>query len=234
VQELTQRVNGVTHVLLDLDGTISDSAPGIARSLRYAFAACGYEPPTDEAVRTVIGPPFEVGLPTLGIAVDDVERVVAAYRVRYEDIGLFENTVYPGIADMLEQLAAAGHTLSLATAKPEPTAVRIVEHFGFSDYFAVQAGAGHDVGFGRRTKAQVIDHALIRLQLTPADLGRVVMVGDRDHDVEGAHLNGIDCIGVTWGFGSADELRGAGAAVLVDTPAEVAAAVLATYRSVGP
>jgi phosphoglycolate phosphatase len=142
--------------------------------------------------------------------------------------------VYPGIADMLEQLAAAGHTLSLATAKPEPTAVRIVEHFGFSDYFAVQAGAGHDVGFGRRTKAQVIDHALIRLQLTPADLGRVVMVGDRDHDVEGAHLNGIDCIGVTWGFGSADELRGAGAAVLVDTPAEVAAAVLATYRSVGP
>lgn len=220
-------------MLLDLDGTISDSAPGIARSLRHAFAACGYEPPSDEAVRTVIGPPFEVGLPTLGVAVEDLERVVAAYRVRYEDIGLFENTVYPGIADMLEQLAGAGHTLSIATAKPETTAVRIVEHFGFSDYFAVQAGASDAVGFGRRTKAQVIDHALIRLQLTPAELGRVVMVGDRNHDVEGAHLNGIDCIGVTWGFGSPEELRRAGAAALVDTPAEVAAAVSATYRSVG-
>lgn len=234
MQALGAYVNGATHVLLDLDGTISDSAPGIARSLQYAFGACGYAPPTDEAVRTVIGPPFEVGLPTLGIAVDDLERVVAAYRVRYEDIGLFENTVYPGIADMLEQLAVAGHILSIATAKPEPTAMRIIEHFGFSDYFAVQAGASHGVGFGRRTKAQVIDHALIQLQLTPTDLGAVVMVGDRDHDVEGAHLNGIDCIGVTWGFGSAEELRGAGAAVLVDTPAEVAAAVLATYRSVGP
>jgi phosphoglycolate phosphatase len=227
------RSSGATHVLLDLDGTISDSAPGIARSLQYAFDACGYEPPTDEAVRTVIGPPFEVGLPTLGIAVGDLERVVAAYRVRYEDIGLFENTVYPGIADMLEQLAGAGHTLSIATAKPETTAVRIIEHFGFTDYFAIQAGASEDVGFGRRTKAQVIDYALIRLQLAPADLSGVVMVGDRDHDVEGAHLNGIDCIGVTWGFGSAEELGSAGAAVLVDTPAEVAAAVLATYRSKG-
>jgi phosphoglycolate phosphatase len=227
-------VTGASHVLLDLDGTISDSSPGIARSLQYAFVECGYEPPTDEAVRTVIGPPFEVGLPSLGIAVHDLERVVAAYRVRYEDVGLFENTVYPGIADMLEQLTAAGHVLSIATAKPEGTAKRIIEHFGFGEFFAVQAGATEGVGFGRRTKAQVIDDALIRLQLAPADLGGVVMVGDRDHDVEGAHLNGIECIGVTWGFGSADELRDAGAAVLVDTPGEVAAAVQATYRSVRP
>jgi phosphoglycolate phosphatase len=220
-----------THVLLDLDGTISDSAPGITRSLQYAFEACGYEPPTDDDVRAVIGPPFEVGLPAIGIDIDDVERVVAAYQVRYEDIGLFENTVYPGIADMLEQLAAAGHTLSIATAKPERTSTRIIEHFGFSDFFTVHAGASADVGVGRRTKAQVIDYALIRLQLTPADLGDVVMVGDRDHDVEGAHLNGIDCIGVTWGFGSAEELTDAGACALVDSPTGVAAAVMATYRS---
>ena len=219
-----------THVLLDLDGTISDSSPGIGRSLRHAFAACGYEPPTDEQVRTVIGPPFEVGLPTLGIAIDDLERVVAAYGDRYRDVGLFENTVYSGINEMLDELTAAGHTLSIATAKPEPTAKRIIEHFGLSDYFAVQAGAGTEVGAGRRTKAQVIDYALIQLQLTPADLARVVMVGDRDHDVEGAHLNHIDCIGVTWGFGSPDELSTAGAAALVDHPREVAGAVAATYR----
>jgi len=224
----------VTHVLIDLDGTISDSSPGIARSLQHAFSVCGYEPPTDEQVRTVIGPPFEVGLPTLGIPVDDVERVVWAYRGRYEDVGLFENTVYPGIAEMLDELVAAGHTLSLATAKPETTATRIIEHFGFTDHFAFQAGATIEVGTGRRTKAEVIEYALISLGLGATDLPRVVMVGDRDHDVEGAHLNGIDCIGVAWGFGSPGELETAGASALVDTPAEVAAAVAATYRSVRP
>jgi phosphoglycolate phosphatase len=225
---------GATHVLLDLDGTISDSAPGIGRSLQHAFEACGYEPPTQEQIRHVIGPPFEIGLPALGIPVDDVERVVLAYRERYEDVGLFENTVYPGVAEMLEELVTAGHTLSIATAKPEPTARRIIEHFGFADYFAVQAGATVEVGRGRRTKAEVISYALTCLRLRPADLTRVVMVGDRDHDVEGAQLNGIDCIGVTWGFGSVDELDGAGAAMTVNTPGEVAAAVTATYRSVRP
>jgi phosphoglycolate phosphatase len=225
---------GATHVLLDLDGTISDSAPGIGRSLQHAFETCGYEPPTDEQIRQVIGPPFEISFPTLGIPVDDIERVVLAYRDRYEDIGLFENTVYPGVAEMLEELASAGHTLSIATAKPEPTARRIIEYFGFAGYFAVQAGATVEVGTGRRTKAEVITHALISLRLGPADLRRVVMVGDRDHDVEGASHNGIDCIGVTWGFGSVDELDGAGAAMTVDTPGEVAAAVAATYRSVRP
>ena len=226
--------DNATHVLLDLDGTISDSSPGIARSLRHAFSTCGYEPPTDEQVRAVIGPPFEVSFPTLGVPVDDIERVVLAYRDRYEDIGLFENTLYPGIAEMLDELAAAGHILSIATAKPEPTAKRIIEHFGFTDHFAVQAGATIEVGTGRRTKAEVINYALILLRLGPSDLRHVVMIGDRDHDVEGAHSNGIDCIGVTWGFGSSDELESAGAAVLVDTPGEVAGAVAATYRSVRP
>jgi phosphoglycolate phosphatase len=223
-----------THVLLDLDGTLSDSSPGIARSLQYAFGACGYEPPTDEQVRAVIGPPFEVSFPTLGVPVDDIERVVLAYRDRYEDIGMFENTVYPGVAEMLDELTNAGHTLSIATAKPEPTAKGIIDYFGFTDYFAVQAGATIEVGTGRRTKAEVINYALIQLRLGPADLRRVVMIGDRDHDVEGAHLNGIDCIGVTWGFGSVAELTDAGAAALVDSPDEVAAAVAATYRSVRP
>ena len=223
-----------THVLLDLDGTISDSSPGIGRSLQHAFSVCGYEPPTDEQVRSVIGPPFEISFPTLGIPLDDIERVVLAYRDRYEDIGLFENTVYPGIAEMLDELAAAGHTLSIATAKPEPTARRIIDHFGFTDYFEVQAGATVDVGSGRRTKAEVINYALISLRLGPSDLPHVVMVGDRDHDVEGAHLNGIDCVGVTWGFGSVDELESAGAATLAHSPGEVAAAVAATYRSMRP
>ena len=174
-----------------------------------------------------------MSFPTLGVPVDDIERVVAVYRERYEDVGLFENEVYPGVAEMLDQLHRAGMTLSLATAKPQSTAIRIVEHFGFSGYFEVQAGATIDVGSRRRTKAEVITYALAELGVgsTPQDLAGVIMVGDRDHDVEGAHHNGIGCIGVTWGFGSVDELTTAGAVALVDSPGEVAAAVAATYRS---
>lgn len=217
-----------THVLLDLDGTISDSSVGIGRSLQYAFDACGYEPPDDTAVRSVIGPPFEVSFPHLGVPADDIERVVGAYRERYEAVGLFENEVYDGIADMLSVLEGE-FTLALATAKPEPTARRIIDHFGFAAHFDVQAGAHIDVGARRRTKAQVITYALRELRIEAGD--HVVMVGDRDHDVEGAIANGIDCIGVSWGFGSHDELNGAGATVVVDTPAEVVGAVTATYRS---
>ena len=150
----------MTHVLLDLDGTLSDSSLGIGRSLQHAFTTCGYEPPTDEQVRTVIGPPFELSFPTLGVPTDDIERVVAVYRERYEDVGLFENEVYPGIAAMLDELRSAGLVLSLATAKPQSTAIRIVEHFGFSDHFTVRAGATMEVGSGRRTKADVITYTL--------------------------------------------------------------------------
>ena len=219
-----------THVLLDLDGTISDSSVGIGRSLRHAFSECGYLPPTDEQVRSVIGPPFELGLPTLGIPPDDVPRVVDAYRVRYEDVGLFENELYPGIAEMFGALADAGYVLALATAKPQHTAIRIIEHFGFTDAFAIQAGATVDVASVRRTKADVITYALAELGISAGP--HVVMIGDRDHDVEGALLNSIDCIGVTWGFGSAIELTEAGAVALVDLPMEVVPAVAATYRPV--
>ena len=221
-----------SHVLLDLDGTISDSSLGIGRSLQHAFATCGYEPPTDDQVRAVIGPPFEMSLPTLGVPPEDVHRVVEVYRVRYEDVGLFENVVYPGIVDMLHNLAAAGYVLALATAKPQHTAIRIIEHFGFTDAFEVQAGATTEVGSMRRTKADVITYALDRLGIGPGP--HVVMIGDRDHDVEGALLNGIDCIGVTWGFGDTAELEGAGAAAVVHAPPEVVPAVAATYRPVRP
>ena len=224
------------HVLLDLDGTLSDSSPGIARSLRHAFATCGYEPPTDEQVRAAIGPPFEVSFPTLGVAADDIADVIEAYRHDYEDGGLFDNEVYPGIEEMLDELRVAGFVVSLATAKPQTTAVRIIEYFGLTHHFTVQAGASHSIGSGRRTKSEVITHALAELRLDgPARNGHhVVMVGDRDHDVLGARHNDIDCIGVTWGFGSAAELTDAGAWTLVDSPAEVAAAVTATYRAGRP
>jgi phosphoglycolate phosphatase len=232
--ELLGMNSPTTHVLIDLDGTISDSEPGIGRSLVHAFTACGYEPPDRDTIRSMIGPPFEVSFPKHGIHVDDIERVIAEYRIRYDDIGLFENEVYDGAGDMLEALRTAGHTLSIATAKPEDTAIRIVEHFGFTEFFARKVGSTAEIGSARRTKAEVITHALHLLGVSAHDriaLDHVIMIGDRDHDVEGAHMNAIECIGVSWGFGSHEELREAGALCIVDHPRDVAAAVAATYRA---
>jgi len=222
-----------THVLLDLDGTLSHSEPGILRSLQWACEQEGFPVPTEEQVRSVIGPPFEVGLPSIGIPDDALSRVIDTYRSRYERIGAFENTLYDGIIDMLDMMAEAGLSLSVATAKPEQTAHPILDYFGISDRFEVRAGA--TMTSERRTKAQVIDHALHQLGIyvLPDLADRVIMVGDRDHDVHGALHHGIPCIGVSWGYGSVGELLRAGAVAIADTPAEVVGLVGQAYRLPG-
>jgi phosphoglycolate phosphatase len=206
-----------THALIDLDGTITDSFPAITGSLKKAFTELGLPIPTDEALRHVVGPPFELGLPLVGVPGDQLWAVIDRYRVHYEAGGLFECELYDGVTAMLDALLAAGLTLSLATAKPEETAVRIVEHFGLTDRFAVLAGATYEPG--RRTKDEVITHALHELGIAAGP--HVVMVGDRDHDVHGAKVHGIDCIGVLWGYGDTAELTQAGATALATTPADV-------------
>ncbi|MDB0005917.1 HAD hydrolase-like protein, partial [Ilumatobacteraceae bacterium] len=195
-----------THVLLDLDGTLSDSEPGILRSLQWACEQEGFPIPTEEQVRSVIGPPFEIGLPTIGIPDNALERVVNRYRERYSTIGAFENTLYSGIIEMLSALSNDGLVLSVATAKPEITAHPILDHFDISKWFRVRAGAS--LTSERRTKAEVIDFALRSLEIeADPDLGdHVIMVGDRDHDVHGARHHGIPCIGVNWGYGTPTEL----------------------------
>jgi phosphoglycolate phosphatase len=219
-----------THVLLDLDGTLSDSEPGIRNSLLWAFAQEGFPIPSDEQVRSVIGPPFELGLPSIGIPDDALERVIDTYRKRYEVTGAFENTLYDGVVEMLAALAAAGMSLSVATAKPEKTAFPILDYFGITDRFEVRAGA--TMTAERRTKAQVIEHALYQLGIhgDPDLFDHVIMVGDRDHDVHGAYHHGIACIGVTWGYGTPEELLGAGAVALAEAPADVVDLVQQAYR----
>jgi len=222
-----------THVLLDLDGTLSDSEPGILRSLQWACEQEGFPVPTEDEVRSVIGPPFEIGLPSIGIPDDALTRVIATYRSRYERIGAFENTMYEGILEMLDAMADAGLSLSVATAKPEKTAHPILDYFGITDRFDVRAGA--TMTSERRTKAQVIDHALHELGIWghPDTTDMVIMIGDRDHDVHGAMHHGITCIGVSWGYGSVEELLTAGAVAIADTPAEVAELVMQPYRLPG-
>ena len=219
-----------THVLLDLDGTISDSEPGILNSLRWACEVEGFRVPTEQEVRSVIGPPFELGLPSIGIPDDALERVIETYRVRYAEIGAYENTVYEGVIDMLDALAAAGYSLSIATAKPEVTAYPILDYFGITERFEVRAGA--TLTSERRTKAQVIDHALHELGVfaEPDLWDRVIMIGDRDHDVHGAMHHHIPCIGVLWGYGSIEELLKAGAVALAEEPADVVDLVGQAYR----
>ncbi|MFV0308545.1 MAG: HAD-IA family hydrolase [Desertimonas sp.] len=215
-----------THVLLDLDGTLSASAPGITRTLREALITEGFDAPNEEELLAFVGPPFEQVLPSLGVPSDRVWAVIDRYRDRYDRIGLFETSEYDGITGMLDALRAAEIALAVATSKPEATAVRIVEHFGWSDRFDVVAGATFDAD--RRTKAAVIEHALAALDTTAGD--HVVMVGDREHDVRGALAHGIDCIGVGWGYAPAGELEAAGAIAVADTPADVVDLIIGARR----
>jgi phosphoglycolate phosphatase len=207
----------VSHVLLDLDGTLSASAPGITRSLRAALVAEGFDAPSEAELEHVVGPPFEHVLPLLGVPPERVWAVIDRYRQRYDDVGIFETAPFEGVAAMLDELVGAGLVLALATSKPEPAAGRVIEHFGWTSHFAVIAGATYEPG--RRTKAEVIAHALAALEVEPGP--HVVMVGDREHDVLGARHHGLDCIGVAWGYGSVEELEAAGVGAVGATPADV-------------
>ena len=199
-------------VLFDLDGTLTDSAPGIVNCLRYALDEMGVEHPDDVTISTFLGPPLK---DTFGghFGMDDagVETAIAHYRVRYHDIGLFENEVYPGIPELLEQLSGAGVTMATSTSKPTVSATRILEHFGLAHHFAFIGGASLDGE--RNSKAEVIAHTLEELNAlgTDTSAGSITMVGDREHDVLGAAQFGIPAIGVLWGYGSRAELEGAGA-----------------------
>lgn len=206
-------------VLLDLDGTLTDAGPGIVNCIRYALDDMGVEHPDDATMRTFLGPPLADTFGRhFGMTDDQVAHAIDKYRERYHDIGLFENAVYDGIPELLQALTDTGVVLAVATSKPTYSATRILEHFDLDQYLAFIGGA--DLAGVRHDKAAVIDHTLEELNaLGRLDAGaRMVMVGDREHDVHGARAHGIDTIGVLWGYGSEEELVGAGAVSLADTP----------------
>lgn len=204
-------------VLFDLDGTLTDPAEGIVRSLQAGLALVGR--PLPEQAHQLIGPPLQDSLAKLGCTPDEVDAVIAGYRERYGRVGMQENRVYDGIPAVLAELTAAGCILGLATSKPEFFAGPILEQFGLRSWFTVVAGATLDGA--RRYKGDVIAHGLA--QLAP---GSALMVGDRADDVAGAAACGLPTIGVTWGYGSPAELRDAGAWRLAARPADVAKIVL--------
>ncbi|PFG35011.1 HAD hydrolase-like protein [Sanguibacter antarcticus] len=212
--------------LIDLDGTITDSAPGIVSSIELAYDALGVPRPSDDDLRRFVGPPIEESARRHGIEPGRVAEFVSAYRSVYSVTGLFDNSVYPGMAEALVALRAAGVRCVVATSKPEVYARQILEHFGLDDLFEHICGSTLDGT--RTTKADVVAYALATVEGSERGLperARVTMVGDREHDVLGAREHGIGTIAVGWGYAAPGELAEAAPAAVVDTPEDLVAAV---------
>lgn len=205
-------------ILFDLDGTLTDPGLGITNSVMHALKKWGIEVNDRTSLYRFIGPPLQDSfMQYYGFSKEDAEKSVAYYREYFREKGLFENEVYPGAEKLLSDLKAAGKTLAVATSKPEEFAIRILEHFHLDGYFDVIAGATMDSS--RSKKADVIAYCLEKLGVT--DLSKVVMVGDREHDIIGAKAVGVDSIGVLVGYGSRSELEKAGATHVAETLADV-------------
>ncbi len=198
----------------DLDGTLTDSSLGITNSVIYALKKYGIEETDRTKLYPFIGPPLMLSFEKFyGFSKERCAEAVEYYREYYREKGIFENRVYDGLEDVLKELKDRGKTLVVATSKPEPFARQIIEHFNLKQYFDYVAGM--EMGGGRGTKEEVIRYALEVCKIM--DRSRVLMVGDREHDVIGAKAAGIDCLGILYGFGTAAELEDAGADYIEET-----------------
>jgi phosphoglycolate phosphatase len=212
-----------SSVLLDLDGTLIDSQPGILASCLAALRALGHEPDETLDIRHAIGPPLEDAMQVLlrSYGDDRVGEAVAAYRRHYGESGLFGSVAYPGIGKSLEGMKQAGLLIYLATSKRATFATRILDHLKLAPYFD---GIHGSLPSGELDhKPELLAYILSKHGLSPS---HSLMVGDRRYDICGAHAVGMRGLGVLWGYGTRDELETAGADQLVDSPADLARAVL--------
>jgi phosphoglycolate phosphatase len=212
-----------SFVLLDLDGTLIDSQPGILSSCTATLRALGHEPDRHFDIEQVIGPPLQDVMRVLLLRYGDdrVDEAVLAYRQHYSDSGLFESDLYPGIDGALRQIKQAGLRIYVATSKREAFARRILEHLGMAAHF--DGIYGSVPGGELDHKPELLAHILSQHQLQPA---HGVMVGDRRYDIVGAHAVGMRGLGVLWGYGSQDELETAGADQLIKSTADLARTVI--------
>lgn len=214
------------YIFFDLDGTITESGPGIIASVRYSLEKMGYPSDDTETLKKFIGPPLKDSyMRFYGMTREQAEEAICCYREYYADKGIFENALYEGITDSLRRLKDAGKKLVIATSKPEKYAKMIAEHFGFAVYFDEICGATMDEKLVE--KADIIAYAMDKLDLKPENQQKILMVGDRKHDILGAKANGLKSMGVLFGYGDQAELEEAGADWIVSTPSEVAVKILA-------
>ena len=198
-------------ILFDLDGTLKDSGEGIINCAALALERFGIEVPDVETMRQFVGPPLVESFAKFGVPADQVEEAVAIYRSRYIPIGKYENAPYPGVYELLDALKAQGHTLYVATSKPEEMSVDILNHFDLAKYFTCICGASLDNS--RNTKDAVIGYLLEKI----GGRDTAVMVGDTAFDVLGAKIHGIPTIGVSWGYGKVADMENAGAVAIAHT-----------------
>ena len=203
-------------VLFDLDGTLTDSAEGIVNSVVYALERKGVPYVSKQELRRFVGPPLQASFRDhCGFSEEEAKDAVRVFREYFTEKGIYENAVYEGVPEMLLSLCKAGFKLAVATSKPEAFAKQILERFDLAKYFTVIAGASMD----GTDKPTVIRLALSRLNTEPSS--RVLMVGDREHDILGAKEVGISSLGVLYGYGSKEELEEAGAAYIAASPSAI-------------
>ena len=206
------------YILFDLDGTLTDPAVGITNSVMYALERYGIKVNDRSELYKFIGPPlmesFEV---YYGFSKDEAKMAVEYYREYYKEKGIYENLVYDGFEELLKTLKDSRKTLIVATSKPEVFAKQILEHFDLAKYFTYIAGSNLD---GTRVKkSEVIQYALSSCSIN--NLSKVIMIGDREHDIIGAKAAGIKSIGVLFGYGDRNEHENAGADFIVETVADI-------------
>ncbi len=205
-------------VLFDLDGTLTDPKVGITTCIQYALERLGYQPPETEELLWCIGPPLTVSFAKLMQTTDTslIEKAIIFYRDRFATVGLFENLLYPQIPEILKAIRSEGYQTYVATSKPYVFARRIIEHFGLISLF--DGIYGSELDGTRCDKGDLLRYILISENL---DSAKTVMVGDRSHDIIGAKKNQILAIGVTYGYGTKEELKAHGTDLLANSPMDI-------------
>ena len=203
----------MTAIYFDLDGTLTDPKPGITGSIQYALKKLDRPVPPQDELTWCIGPPLRASFVTMLGGEILADLAVSLYRERFADVGLYENSVYPDIKDVLTSLSHSHCRMFVATSKPAIFAERIIDHFGLTGYF--ERVFGSELDGTRANKTELLAYALERADVNPS---QAVMIGDRSHDVIGAKNNGMGAIGVLYGYGSKDELIEAGASHVCATP----------------
>ena len=212
-------------ILFDFDGTVTDTGEGILKSVQYTLRRFGRPADDLEKLRCFVGPPpVDTFQYEFGMSPEEAEEALWIFRKEYRARGLVQNTLYPGMDDMLRRLRGAGKTLAVATSKPTELAVAILDSYGLTEVFDLIEGSpldGH-----RTTKIQVMEAALNKLNLTEKEKTEAVMVGDRSFDIDGANHFGLKSIGVRYGYAKPGELEAAGATWCVDTVPELEALLM--------
>ncbi len=210
-------------VIFDLDGTLTDSAPGILNAIEYVRQKKQLPRLTDKQLRSCIGPPlFDSFRRLWGVKEQDAQQLIKIYREYYNEKGIFENSLFPGIKEMLSALIQANIDCRICSAKPESMVLTVTEHFGIRNIFSVISGAQGEKNFpgkGKMLEDMLFTH--------PA---ASVMVGDRKDDVKGAKYIKIPCIGALWGYGGKEELQQEGAEFLAKSPAEIPLIAALVFR----